>query len=715
MKLLICESPGKIAKLSSILGNEFKILASVGHCIDLPEKKLGVKIKKAFEPSYEVIPKKREILDNIISWSKKADQIFLCSDPDREGEFISYIISTVLPKDKKISRATFNSITEQAVLAGIANPREINMDLVNAQMSRRILDRLCGFKVSENVQRFIPGARSAGRVQSSVLALLIDRNAEIEAFIPEEYWDIKGLFQAGKDIVEAVCNIPEFGTSKKCVDPKKLPVFRQHCETTDFVVEDVVVGEERNNPLAPFTASSLVQTASSLLGFSAKKTMTVAQILYQNARISYHRTDSVILSAEFMKDVRSFIGDYGPEYLPDSPNVYKSKMASAQEAHEACRVTHLSDQKFTTDDEGKLYELIWRRSVACQMTPGVFTKTKVVIRDTPRQVATFVCNSKVLKFDGHLMVWRYSQPAVAQPPKIKKGQKLALKELVTEQKFTSPPAKYNDGSIVKKLEELGIGRPATLANMTSTLEDRQYILKEGHALTPTPLGIKLIEHLRSNKFSFLDYQFTSNLEQELDDIANGVKTRTKVLSDFWSVLEKELAVSASAVPTETQYQTPCPTCNGILLAKNGRFGPYVKCSTEGCPYKAALTLEGNIKAKAEVVEHGVCPKCGKKSYLKSGRFGSFVACEDYAPKGKGKCTYTAQVAQDGTIKEKKVAEIVEGIKCPKCSKHIVKRAGRFGDFLSCSGYPKCKTIVNEDGTIKVRTPRGKKGSKKDKK
>ena len=484
MKLVIVESPGKIKKLSSILGDDFKIVASVGHCIDLPEKKLGVKIKKEFEPTYVVIPKKQEVIDNIVKLAATSEKCILASDPDREGEFISYILSTVLPKNIKFERATFNAITKQAVLDGIANPRKINMDLVNAQMSRRILDRLCGFKVSENVQRFIPGARSAGRVQSCVLALITDKDAEIEAFEPKEYWDIKGLFKTEKNVeLEAILNSPEFGTStEKSIDPKNLPPFQKYCENTDFTIIDVAVGEERHNPSAPFTASSLVQTASSLLGFSAKKTMTVAQILYQNARISYHRTDSVILSPEFVKEARSLIETYGEDYLPDKPNVYVSKAAVSQEAHEACRATDLKDQKFTNDDEGKLYELIWRRSVASQMTPGVFIKTKVIIKDDPKQISNFVANSKVLKFDGHLKVWRYSQPAVANPPKVLKGQKLKLKEFISEQKFTTPPARFNDGSIVKKLEELGIGRPATLATMTSTLEDRQYIVKEGHAL-----------------------------------------------------------------------------------------------------------------------------------------------------------------------------------------------------------------------------------------
>lgn len=708
MKLVIVESPGKIHKLSEILGSAYKVVASVGHCIDLPEKKLGVKIKKQFEPTYVVIPKKKEILDNIIKLSSNAECCILASDPDREGEFISYIISTVLPKNVKFERATFNAITKQEVLKGIANPRKINNDLVNAQMSRRILDRLCGFKVSENVQRFIPGARSAGRVQSCVLALICDKDAEIEAFEPKEYWDIKGLFESDKNInLEAVLNSPEFGTTTdKSIDPKKLPAFKKYCESTSFKVIDVTVGEEKHNPLPPFTASSLVQTASSLLGFSAKKTMAVAQILYQNSKISYHRTDSVVLSAEFIKDARNFITTYGEAYLPDKPPVYVSRALVTQEAHEACRVTHIDDQKFTNDDEGKLYELIWRRSIACQMTPGIFIKTKVVIKDEPKQIANFVANSKVLKFDGHLKVWRYSQPAVALPPKVIKDDKLNLLELITEQKFTTPPSHYNDGSIVKKLEELGIGRPATLATMTSTLEDRQYIIKEGHALKSTNLGKKLVTHLRNNKFSFIDYNFTKDMEQYLDDIANGEKTRLQVLSEFWATLEKELNESANNV-SEEKYKDPCPECQGILVTKSGRFGPYVACTTENCKYKAALTLEGNIKQKAEIVEHGICPKCNKKTYLKAGRFGSFIACEDYAPKNKGKCSYTAQLAQDGMPKEKKQAEVVPGIQCPKCSKSIVKRTGRFGDFLSCSGYPKCRAIVNDDGTLKL-PKRGKK-------
>jgi len=244
--------------------------------------------------------------------------------------------------------------------------------------------------------------------------------------------------------------------------------------------------------------------------------------------------------------------------------------------------------------------------------------------------------------------------------------------------------------------------------MTSTLEDRQYIIKEGHALKATDLGKKLIEHLRNNKFSFLDYNFTKNVEQHLDDVANGEKTRLAVLTDFWTTLERELSESAETVPTETPFKDPCPKCQGQLVAKNGRFGPYVTCLTESCDYKASLTLEGNIKAKAEVTEYGTCPKCNKKTFLKAGRYGQFVACEDYAPKNQGKCNYTAQLAQDGTIQEKKQAEVVDGIVCPKCSKPIVKRSGKFGDFLSCSGYPKCRTIVNEDGTIKVKKAGGRK-------
>lgn len=721
MKLIIIESPNKIKKLASFLSSDYKVVATKGHCIDLPTKSLAIDIKNGFKPTYTIIPGKEGTLKEIIELAKQADVCYISTDPDREGEFIGYAISTRLPKNVPQKRATFHSITQKEVLDGIKNAGNINLNLISAQMSRRILDRLVGYKTSPHCMRFVAGAKSAGRCQSATLRLICEREDEIEAFIPKEYWDLSGKFKLGSTEILAVLKKPEFGfTDEKSYDPKKLPAFKVYCEKTPWIAEDVVVSDERNNPLPPFTTSSLQQAASSILGWGAKKTMNCAQSLFSKGKISYHRTDSNILSPDFLQAARNYVSSLGSNYLPAQPNLYKSKAVNTQEAHEACRVTDINDQNFTQDDEGKLYELIWRRSISSQMTPAVFTKTKVVFQDDPKKFCVFESLTKICKFDGHLKVWTYSKPSVANPPQVTKGQKYTLQELITEQKFTTGPGRYSDGgSLTKKLEELGIGRPATLATMTSVLEERNYVTKDGNSLKPTPLGRRLIKFLKDAKFSFIDYNYTSLVENDLDEISNGKKKRLDVLTQFWGTLEQELKSSSAAIlaAIPQTYKHPCPTCSGPLTEKSGKFGPYVMCSKEGCTFKSSLDINGEFKKKANSEEAGACPLCGGKTFKKEHpKFGGYISCENWKPKKAkvpGTCTYTAQISKEGKVQEKKPAEVVPGIKCPKCSKDILKRKSRFGqEFYGCSGYPKCKTIVNEDGTIKPPSPRGGRKKKK---
>lgn len=632
MNLVVVESPTKAKTLSRFLGEDYKIEASYGHIRDLPQKKLGIGIEQDFEPEYTQTVKQKERTQTLKRLSAQAQKIYLATDPDREGEAIAWHVSQLLGvrSQELVKRVTFHEITKSAIDQALKNPGEINMQLVDAQQARRILDRLVGYKLSPLLWKKIRRGLSAGRVQSVAVRLVVDKEREIEAFKSVEYWDIEVVLSIDRAIalreqkkVLRVKLIAEIKSQQEAEEIEKELLSAQ------YSVLSVEKKEFRRIPPAPFTTSTLQQAAANRLGWSAKRTMQIAQGLYEEGHITYHRTDSTNIAAEANAQCSVLIAQkYGKEYALEKPRFFKTKSKVAQEAHEAVRPTDVSTQPSVLSaqlnkDQAKLYEMIWKRFVACQMAEvsGETTKIKVKAGEHLLEV-----KGEVIKFDGwYKVLERDLEENIL--PEVEEGEKLEFVNLTREQKFTQPPARYNDASLIKTLEELGIGRPSTYAPTISTIQDRQYVEKEEKRFKPTSLGIAVNDFLMTNFSDIVDYKFTARMEDELDEIASGERQWRPMIAEFYEPFSKKLEkVAETAQRVKVEVETTgekCPTCNeGEVIIRIGKFGRFLACSRfPDCAYKANYQQKTGQK----------CEKCKEGDVIlrktRTGR--SFYGCSNY--------------------------------------------------------------------------------------
>ena len=726
--LVIVESPTKVKTLKGFLGPDFTVMGSQGHVRDLPAKGINVDLKNNFEPTYELLPSRTRIIDELRRAAAQADIVYLASDPDREGEAIAWHIREALHL-KKVKRIEFNEITKTAVQKALATPRDINMDRVNAQQARRILDRIIGYELSPLLARKVAPKTSAGRVQSIALRLVCEREREIQAFKIEEYWSITAMLSPLTEKFPFPAKL--LTRAGKKVEIKVEDEAQEIVEALrplSFAVADVKRREKKRNPAAPFITSTLQQEASKQMRFSASRTMRCAQDLYEGldigrdapvGLITYMRTDSTSIAKEAQVAARELISErFGPEFLPESSPQYKNRK-NAQEAHEAVRPSYIDVvpediEGYLSPDQFKLYRLIWRRFMASQMKPAVFDVTSV---DVKAGEFGLRASGSIVKFQGFLIVYEEAKDedqsleieaddenADRRLPELSKDQALNLNELLPRQHFTQPPPRFTEATLVKALEENGIGRPSTYASILHTIVDREYVISEQRRFTPTELGFlvndKLVEHFGG----IVNVGFTAGVEEQLDDVEGGKRVWTEVLRSFYDPFHEDVVKAKTEMvkvePTVTEF--PCPTCGEMLLKKRGRFGEFLSCPNyPDCNTTMNISPEGQPVAKVEkpVVEvEGIepgttkeCDKCGKDMVVRASARGAFWGCTGY-PKCKNLIPIEGAKI-DGL--EKPAAETTE-FPCPNCGKMLNKRSGRFGPFFGCSGYPECKTIVKMD-------------------
>ena len=700
MKLLIVESPSKAKTIEKYLDGAYTVRASVGHVRDLPKSnKKAIDIPAGFVPHYEISKGKEKVVDELQQLAEKAKEIILATDPDREGEAISWHLKELLKQNKRvkapIKRAAFHEITKEAVLEALQSPRDIDQQLVEAQEARRVLDRLVGYDLSGVIWKKVRYGLSAGRVQSPALRILMEREREIRAFIPEKYWVINGLFKTAAK-VEITLSCVEEPRDEKVVE-KILTIGKKN----PWIVDDVKESEQKRTARAPFTTSTLQQTASSRLGFSPKRTMQVAQKLYEAGHITYMRTDSTNLSAVAQQQILALVNKkYGKEYA--EAHTYKTKSKNAQEAHEAIRPTHIEKASVGMNEEQKkLYKLIWERTVSSQMTDAKLLKTKIVaVVEGHSDIPEFTANGSRVLFPGWLLVDSDARGEDVELPKVSKGEKLALIELNSTEKATEPPNRYTEAALVKALEERGIGRPSTYASIMSTLEDRGYVTKQGRTLFPTDTGDVVSSFLEENFKDYISDTFTAEMEEELDDIAEGKRTYVKTLKDFYTPFLKEVKIKDKLAKATNLGEAPddikCPKCGSAMIIKLSRNGKFYSCSKyPDCA--GARKLDGTeMSGPKETGEK--CPKCGDdpkaagKLVLREGRFGMFISCSRYP-----KCKF---IKEDEEEKKRKMTDV----KCPMCKDgYMMERRGRFGIFYSCSDYPTCKNAIKAKPTGRLCT------------
>ena len=671
MNLIIVESPTKAKTLSRFLGSDYKVEATMGHVRDLPENKLGVEVEKNFEPQYVISAKKKETIEKLKKAAERVEKIYLATDPDREGEAIAWHVAALLSgsskfkvsarkrlamsgrQSAKLSRITFHEITKKAIDEALAKPGEINMDLVEAQTARRILDRLVGYKLSPLLWQKVRKGLSAGRVQSVAVRLIVEREKEIEKFVPVEYWEIEVLLQ--RLVGSALSDAPRFWAKLVKKNGERVEIGSE-TQAQEVVAELKNAGwevysldkkEARRYPSPPFTTSTLQQAAANRLGWSAKRTMKVAQDLYEKGLITYHRTDSTNLAFEAVAKARDFIQEnFGLEYLPEKPVFYKTKSKSAQEAHEAVRPTSIEvgsgsgreEVGVGGGDEGKLYDLIWKRFIACQMNPAIVEVTTLTTQAAgEKNIYLLETKGLVEKFAGWRRVYGKTEDQfsgdeengekIENLPEVVVGDELKLLEIKPEQKFTQPPPRYNEASLIKTLEELGIGRPSTYAPIISTIQERNYVEKQERVFVPTALGVAVTDFLMEYFPDILDYQFTAKMEDNLDEIANGKKQRVPVLTEFYNPFSEKLEGVrrvAQRVPIEVEATgEKCPKCKeGSVVIRVGRFGKFLSCSRfPECDWRAPYVKK---------VEGIKCPKCGGEIVYKKTKSGKgFYGCANW--------------------------------------------------------------------------------------
>lgn len=697
-KLIIVESPTKTKTISKYLKGDYIVRASVGHVRDLPKSnKKAIDIPAGFVPHYEISKGKEKVLAEIIDLAKKADEVLLATDPDREGEAISWHIKEACGL-KKPKRIVFHEITENAVKEAMKHPRDIDINLVRAQEARRVLDRLVGYDLSGLIWKKVRYGLSAGRVQSPALRIIMEREREIRAFVPENYWVISGDFssQGGpasgweteqKNKLTLTCD--EEPREEKETE-KILKIAREN----PWKVIAIKQTETKRSPRAPFTTSTLQQSASSRLGFSPSRTMGIAQKLYEHGLITYMRTDSVNVSKDALPQIYKEIEkQYGKEYL--SPRVYKSKSKNAQEAHEAVRPTDFSKKSAGLNDEQKrLYRLIWDRTVSSQMADAKMLKTKVSANVTSGgTIPNFSVNGSVTIFHGWLSADTMAQGEETQIPKISQDEKLELIDIESQAKQTEPPGRYTEAGLVKELEKRGIGRPSTYASIIKTINDRGYVTKEGKTLHPTDTGDVVSTFLENNFSEYISDSFTAEMEDKLDEIADGKRQYEKMLKEFYGPFSKEVKLigkSAEKITNlgEADKDMKCPLCKGSMVIKLAKNGKFLSCAKfPDC--LGARKIDGSeMEGPKETGE--LCPDCGGKLIEREGRFGKFISCANYP-----KCKFIKNSPEEE-------AKAKTGVKCPSCKEgEIVERRGRFGPFFSCSNYPKCKFAIKTRPTGEI--------------
>ncbi|MGR8980509.1 MAG: type I DNA topoisomerase [Gammaproteobacteria bacterium] len=709
--LVIVESPAKAKTIEKYLGKDFQVLASYGHVRDLIPKEGAVDPNNNFAMKYEIIERNQRHVQAISKALKSADDLYLATDPDREGEAISWHLYELLKdkkilKDKPVHRVVFHEITKKAVTDAIAHPEHLSTNLINAQQARRALDYLVGFNLSPLLWKKIRRGLSAGRVQSPALRLIVEREQEIEAFQSREYWTIEALLTAEEQAFKA--KLTHF-------NGEKLNQFsitnQQQAEQTKQTLLEAADGslqviklekkQQKRNPAPPFITSTLQQEAARKLGFTTKRTMMVAQQLYEGidiggetaGLITYMRTDSVNLSVEAVEEIRKLIAEsYGANNVPKEPRVFKTKSKNAQEAHEAIRPTYpryLPSQikAYLSDEQYKLYDLIWKRTIACQMTHALLNLIAVdfacgggehIFRATGSTIASF----------GFMAVYLEGKDDTTESddkesflPALEEGRPIPLNDVLAGQHFTEPPPRYGEASLVKALEEHGIGRPSTYATIISTLQNREYVTLENKRFYPTDVGRIVNKFLTEHFTKYVDYDFTANLEDELDAVSRGEKEWIPLMSEFWKpftslVQEKEESVQRKDV-TQEAIDAKCPECGSPLSIRLGRNGRFIGCTNyPACSYTRNLNDDNHNSEEPEVVEGRACPKCASPLVIKAGRYGKFIGCSAYP-----KCRYIEPLEKPSET----------GVDCPQCKKgKILKRKSRSGKiFYSCSEYPKC--------------------------
>ena len=720
--LVIVESPAKAKTIEKFLGADYKVLASFGHVRALPSKQGSVDIENDFEPKYHVLPESKKHIDAIKKELKGTTHLLLATDPDREGEAISWHLLAALGLDTKknkidIQRVVFHEITKDAILNAVQNPRAIATELVDAQQARSVLDYLVGFNLSPFLWKKIRYGLSAGRVQSVALRLVCEREKEIQAFIEEEYWTVQARLTVGKG--------QEFKAGLVSVAGSKLKKFsinnqadahaiRDALGSGSYQVSKITRTEKKRNPSPPFTTSTLQQEASRKLGFSAKKTMSTAQRLYEGidigeggtiGLITYMRTDSVNLSNQALQEAHDVItAAYGKEYALTKPRLFRTKTKNAQEAHEAIRPTYIAKtpaelKKFLTPDLFKLYELIWKRTVACQMAEALLDQTSVEISaelGTAVQSGTFAgaasCGLRaagtVIRFPGFMKLYiegvdDQDEEKEGLLPAMNEGNALKHKEIIPEQHFTQPPPRYTEATLVKTLEEYGIGRPSTYASIMNTLVERKYTRLDKKRFFPEDVGMVVNDLLVAHFSRYVDYNFTAGLEEELDQVSRGEKQWKPLLKEFWEpfttlLKQKESEVNKADLTTAATDE-PCPECGKPLVIKLGKRGKFIACSgfQEGCKYTRSMDGDKGTEPAETIISDEKCEKCGQPMLVKEGRYGRYLACSGY-PGCKN---------NQPLVKPKST-----GVICPECKTgELTEKKSRYGKmFYSCNRYPECK-------------------------
>ncbi|HTQ56174.1 MAG TPA: type I DNA topoisomerase [Bryobacteraceae bacterium] len=726
--LVIVESPVKAKTINKYLGKQYVVKASLGHIKDLPKKDLAVDVEHGFAPRYEIIEGKRKLINELKQTAKKVEAVYLAADPDREGEAICYHLQEELQGKKdgepQIYRVMFNEITKNAIQKAFQKPGMVDERLVDAQQARRVLDRLVGYKISPLLWDKVRRGLSAGRVQTVALRVIVEREAEIAAFVKNEYWTVDVDLAGRKPphlsarLIKKDDQAPQLG-SREATD-----LLLAQLEGADYIVKSVSTREKRRNPVAPFITSTLQQESSRKLRFSVKRTMILAQRLYEGIElgkegavglITYMRTDSTRIAQEAIDDVRAYIAvKFGPEYLPEAPNIYRSKK-DAQDAHEAIRPTsmeHSPDDiaKHLAEDELKLYRLIWNRFVASQMTPAVFDQTTIDISARGKDASDYLfrATGSLPKFGGFLRIYeegkdqsdeedeelKHKLPAVAE------GERLKFRHILPEQHFTEPPPRYNEATLVKKLEGDGVGRPSTYASILSTIQEREYVKKEGGRFFPTELGRVVTGLLIESFDDIFDVRYTARMEEELDEIEDGQIAWQSAIGEFYEKFDKDLKHAEEHMTDIKRMEKPtdliCEKCGKPLVIKWGKHGSFIACTGyPDCTYTRELTVDLPDVDKVDLAEQGdeeYCENCGRPMVLKKGRFGTFFACTGYPD-----CKTTKPIGG-----QQKKPDVPLDEKCPNCGNNLVLKTGRYGEFTACGNYPACKYVKQK--TIGMKCP-----------
>ncbi|HEX3099611.1 MAG TPA: type I DNA topoisomerase [Patescibacteria group bacterium] len=710
--LIIVESPTKAKTISKFLDGKYEVEASFGHVRDLPKSKLSIDVEHNFEPQYVIAPKAKEIIAKLKSMAKHAPSIILATDEDREGEAISWHLVEALGlkyDNPKLKRIVFHEITKTAIDHALETPRAIDLNLVDAQQARRVLDRLVGYELSPFLWRKIRYGLSAGRVQSVAVRLIVEREREIQAFKAEEYWSIEAQLSkvAGDDIVftSKLAKIDDKAVGKMGISSEaQAKGITADLKDAKYVVSDITKKEVKRNPSAPFITSTLQQEAARKLGFSAKQTMAVAQGLYEKGFITYMRTDSLNLAKSALEQAQEVIlAEFGKEYGLSEPRVFTNKSKGAQEAHEAIRPTDLTllPQNLKTSERNahRLYDLIWKRTIASQMPQAIFDQTGVDIAAGPNAAPTkytFRANGQVVKFDGFIRAYTEGTDEKSEDeiegalPELSVKEMLKLIELQPNQHFTEPPPRYTDATLIKTLEAAGVGRPSTYAPTLTTIQDRGYVTKEDKKYAPTDEGYLVTDMLVAHFPEIVDLNFTSQIEEQFDDIAEGKRKWVPVIADFYGPFKAHLVEKEKTVEKQIELSdVPCPHCSKMMLIKYGRMGKFLACPEEGSKVTLPMPEEAaQIKELEEKTKGEVCPICGGPMKVHRGRFGFFLGCADY-PKCKGimkiwnKTGFKCPMCLESADRRDKPGDVVEK-----------KSRGRGKPFWACTLWPDCTLILN---------------------